>query len=96
LADKRAGQIEEAARALRAARAQSGSGWLPCYQLGTCLEQLGEKSEAKRAWRQTLERLAAGAQPGRAFDSDDLIAMAPTVKRLCEAKLGRDRRSDSR
>jgi len=86
---KREGRVEEAARALHVADRLGGSGWLASYQLGVCLDEIGEASEAAAAYQRTLDRLARGAPHGRTVDSEELARMAPTVRRLCLAKLAR-------
>lgn len=87
---KRRGDLRAAAAAFRNARFLTQDGaWMAPYQLGLCLEQLGELPGAREAYRHALDVLEGGGVSGTAgFGGTDLDdGMAGTIEASCRARL---------
>ena len=82
-----AGAVQE----LRCARfLMADEAWLPPYQLGLCLEQLGQPLEAFESFRHALEVLEANQGSGLPAGADaDAAALADTVHRSLRTRFGR-------
>ncbi len=87
---KRRGALREAVAAFRNARFLTQDGaWMAPYQLGLCLEQLGDLPGAREAYRHALEVLEGGGVSGtKGFGGTDLDdGMATTIAASCRARL---------
>lgn len=88
LALKHSGRALEATAALRSARyLYSDDAWMPPYQLGLLLEQLGHPAEAGEAYRHALLVIRAGARSGLPVEGQAEDALPATVAEACQARL---------
>jgi chemotaxis protein methyltransferase CheR len=85
LEDKRAGRLRAAVESFRRARVLLDDTWLPAYELGICLDALGEQAEAREAYRHALAVALAGGLSGLGDPEVDLLAR--TVAEACRARL---------
>ncbi|MBL9008518.1 MAG: methyltransferase domain-containing protein [Myxococcales bacterium] len=86
---KQAGQLHEAAAALRRSRLLfDNEAWLPPYQLAILLEQLGQPREAAEAYRHTLAVIRSGARSGIPGEGHE-DTLLTTVAETCQARLQR-------
>ncbi|WP_428268145.1 CheR family methyltransferase [Haliangium sp.] len=85
---KRTGRTRAAIEAFRAARFLDQHAWMAPYQLGLCLEALGEPKEAEEAYRHALAVLEAGGKAGLGRPSVGIEDLATTVVEVCRARLG--------
>lgn len=87
MALKQLGQVPEATAALRTARLLfHDAAWMPPYQLGLLLEQLGDPTAAAEAYRHTLAAIHAGARSGMP-DVEHEDALRTTVVDTCQLRL---------
>jgi chemotaxis protein methyltransferase CheR len=84
---KRLGRIHEAIDALRAARFLAADGWLAPYQLGLCLEAVGETDEAAEAYRHALSILDMRGASGLYRETVAVENLATTVAEVCRTRI---------
>ncbi len=83
LALKRAGRLREAVEAFRNAAFLAADAWLAPYQLGVCLQELGDAPGAVSAFKRAMSALAAHGPSGLPDHTDPHDAVARTVADSC-------------
>jgi tetratricopeptide (TPR) repeat protein len=88
LALKQTGRLREAVAAFRAARFLDWHAWFAPYELGLCLEALGDTEDASEAYRHAVAVLEQGGPSGIAELSDAVEALGLSVADACRLRLG--------
>ncbi len=84
---KRCGKVLQAIDALRAARFFDAHCWLAPYQLGQCLDTIGERAEAYEAYRHALAVLETSGHSGLYREAAGVDKLASTAAKVCRGRL---------
>ncbi len=87
LALKQSGMLREAVTAFRAARFLEGNAWFAPYQLGLCLEALGDPDDACEAYRHAITVVDGGGPSGLSSLDHDAETLRLTVAAACRTRL---------
>lgn len=87
MALKQTGRLREAVAAFRAARFLEWEAWLAPYELGLCLEALGDHEDATEAYRHAISVLNRGGHSGVEELSDSIESMRLSVADACRLRL---------
>ena len=87
LALKQTGNLRDAATAFRAARFLDAETWLAPYQLGLCLEALGDADDACEAYRHAMSVLERGGRSGLGGLGDDIETLRLSISSACRSRL---------
>lgn len=87
LALKQTGRLREAVAAFRAARFLQWNAWLAPYELGLCLEALGDTEAASEAYRHAVSVLEADGASGVEDLSENVDSLRGSVAEACRLRL---------